>query len=121
MAEMSLWIPVAAAFAGGGLVGFFDIVKDHLNRKTEERRHLRELMFNAAVENWKHNNTVAIELMKVGNKVELMPLDSYIVTLIALSDSLLSSALTKDNVAEKLKGAYEIAQVADKFIKDANR
>ncbi len=120
MAEMSPWLPVLTAFAGGGLVGLFDLFKDRQNRKSEERRHLRELMFNAAVENWKHNNTVAVELMKVGNKVELMPLDSYIVNLLTISDALLNTTLTKENVAEKLKGAFEISMEADKFIRNEN-
>lgn len=120
MTEISPWFPVLTAFAGGGLVGIFNLIKDSQTRKSEERRHLRELMFNAAVENWKHNNTLAVELMKAGNKTEVMPLDSYIVNLLVLSAALLDTTLTKANVTTKLKEAYEISEEADKFIKSNN-
>ncbi len=120
MPETSYWFPVLTALAGGGLVGLMNLVMNWQNKKSEERRHLRELMFNSAVENWKHNNTVALELMKSGNNVEMMPLDSYIVNLLTLSNALLSSPLTKENVIAKLKEAYAISDVADKFIKDCN-
>jgi len=50
----------------------------------------------------------------------MMPLDSYIVNLLTLSNALLGSPITKENVTTKLKEAYAISDVADKFIKDCN-
>jgi hypothetical protein len=114
------WAPYLGTIGGALVAGLIALGITFINKKSEERRHLRELMFNAAVENWKHNNIAAIELMKAGNRVELMPLDSYIVNLLALSGSLLDTTLTKDNIKAKLKEAYEISEEADKFINDSN-
>lgn len=120
MSDTPFWVPLVSAIAGGSLVGIFTFIKDWQNRKSEERRHLRTLLINTAVENWKHNNTVAVELSKSGKNVEVMPLDSYIVNLLTLSAPLLDSTLTKDNIKAKLKEAYDISDEADKFIKAHN-
>ncbi len=115
------WAPYIGTIGGALVTGLFALGFTFINKKSEERRHLRELMFNAAVENWKHNNIAAIELMKAGNKVALMPLDSYIVNLLTLSRTLLDSTLTKDNIKTKLQEAYEISEEADKFIESSNK
>lgn len=110
------WVPITSAFAGGIAVAVANFATNWQNRKSEERKHLRSLLFNSAIENWKHNSTTAIELMKLGKSVEVMPLESYVVSIVTLSEVLFDTKLDKNNVTSKIKEAFEISDEADKYI-----
>lgn len=111
-----VWVPIASAFAGGIAVAITNYITNWQNRKTEERKHLKELIFKTAVENWKQHNDTAIELLKLKKSVTVMPFESHLVNLITLSDTLLDSRLTKDNAVQKVKAAFEISDEVDKYI-----
>ena len=90
MAEVPAWVPIVSALAGGVLVGVLNFLKDWQNRKAEEKRHLQELIFKSAVEEWKQHSTLAIEVykMKTGKNVAIEPLTTYLFHLLKLSDIL---------------------------------
>lgn len=119
------WIAPISAVIGGIVVGLFGTLNNLINKKSsdnttesEERRHFKELIFKTAIENWKQNNETAIELLKLKQPVMVMPLESYIVNLITLSDTLLDTKLTKENVIKKVKEAFEVSDEVDKYITD---
>jgi len=117
MAEISPWLPVVSALAGGGLVGIINLVTRWQDRKSEERRHIRELMFKTAVEEWKQHSTFVIELMKMktGKKIAAEPLVTYLVHLIKLSEVLMEGKTTKDNISQKLTEVSELMKEVKKF------
>jgi hypothetical protein len=75
-ADIPYWVPIATAFAGSALVGAINFAMRWQDRKSEEKRHIRELVYNSAVEEWKQNSAFAIETlkMKTGKKIAMEPL-----------------------------------------------
>jgi hypothetical protein len=118
MAEILLWLPVVSALAGGGLVGIINFTINCQNRKSEERRHLREIAFNTAFKYWKLHCDHALEQQKLQDRQsEVLPLDSYIINILKLSEVLLDKKINKNNIETKLKEIYEIEEVAEKVIR----
>jgi len=56
--DIPYWVPIATAFAGGALVGAINFAMRWQDRKSEENRHLRELVYKSAVEEWKQHSIV---------------------------------------------------------------
>ncbi len=115
------WVALVSTLIGGGLVGIFNFATNLINKKSEERRHLRELMFNAAIENWKQANELAIVKSKAGYKVNIAPLDSYIVHMIKLSEVLIGDTLSKENIREKLKEITSVTSEAVQYARDLDK
>ena len=117
MADVPAWVPIVSALAGGLLVGTINFAMRWQDRKAEEKRHSRELIFKAAVEEWKQNCTLSIEILKMnkGQKVEIEPLVTYLVHLLKLSEVLLDSKLTKENLSQKLTEVSEVMKEVKKF------
>lgn len=109
------WVAVASALAGGGIVGAFNFITNLINKRSEERRHFQELMFNAAIENWKQSCTFALNS---GGPANVAPLDSYIVHMIKLAEVLTSTPLNKDNIRGKLKEISDVAYEAEQFARE---
>lgn len=115
MNEINCLIPLLSALAGGALVGILNFLKDWQNRKSEEKRHLQELMFKSAVEEWKQDRVMALEVMKTGKKVSIEPLLTYIIQLMKVSEKLTDGELTKENVLKKLTEVREFMNEVKKF------
>lgn len=114
--EISYWVPVATALAGGGLVAVINFAMRWQDRKSEERRHLHELLLNAALEHWKQSCTIFIEKMKAGQSVSLPPIETNIIYLLKLADILLDTKITKDNIKNKLSEIHAFTYEVEKFI-----
>ena len=84
----------------GALVTLFG---QWLTRRSEERRHLRQLIVQAAVENWRLASSAA---EKAGAR--RYPLDAFILHLLKLGEVLETRPLTADRVRAKLREAHEI-------------
>lgn len=117
MADVPAWVPIVSALAGGLLVGTINFAMRWQDRKAEEKRHSRELIFKAAVEEWKQNCTLSIEILKMnkGQKVEIEPLVTYLVHLLKLSEVLLDGKTTKENISHKLTEVNEVMREVKKF------
>lgn len=115
MAEISLWVPVVSALAGGSLVGILNFLMRWQDRKAEERRHLRELMFKSAVEEWKQHSTMAIETYKLGKKTAIEPLLTYIIHLMKLAEVLIDGDITKENLSKKMTQVNDVMREVRKF------
>ena len=55
---------------------------NRLNRESDERKHYREMVVKAAIENWKQT----IEISKVRGGAYVMPLESFIVAVAKSAD-----------------------------------
>ena len=117
MADVTAWVPTISALAGGLLVGTINFAMRWQDRKAEEKRHSRELIFKAAVEEWKQSCALSIEILKMnkGQKIEIEPLVTYLVHLLKLSEVLLDSKLTKGNLSQKLAEVSEVMKEVKKF------
>ena len=105
---------VAALSALGGvlLTSLFNLWGSHLTRKSEERKHQRQLVINAAIENWKKACDIA--LTKKG--AAIYPLDSYIIRMMKLSELCMEQKIDASNVEQKLKEIDEIGNIVDAHV-----
>ena len=78
-----------------------------INKRSEERRHLRELAMKAALENWLYMSRAATEY-----GAERLPLDVFVVHMLKLSEALTSRDLTADNLAAKLREVQRFTNIA---------
>ena len=108
-------LAVLGTLGGAILGGLFTTLIAFINKRTEEKRHFRELIFKSAVEEWKQHNIMSIEAMKAGRKVAMEPLLTYIFQLMQISEKLNSGELTKENVLQKLTEVREFMKEVKKF------
>src|SRR5438270_11232267 len=78
-----------------------------INKRSEERRHLRELAMKAALENWLYMSKTATEY-----GAERLPLDVFVVHMLKLSEALTSRDLSADNLAAKLREVQRFTSIA---------
>ena len=102
---------------GSGITGIFAIVTIWMQRRSEERRQIRELAVKAAIENWSRD----FELAKMkGPGVLLQPLDLYLVHAMHLVSALDGSLKTADEVQAHLRQTFAITEAAKQEITKYN-
>jgi hypothetical protein len=100
-------INIVSAFFGvllGMLVGF---ITSTLNRKSEERKHYRQLIINAAVENFKHLSRDP----KPGDTY--LPLDDHILHMMKFTEVMIDQRVDGSNLERKLE---EVGAFADRLV-----
>jgi hypothetical protein len=107
---------VIGAFVGAGVAGIIGLVGQWFARRSEERRQLRQLVIQAAVENWK---------LAAGKGGELYPLDSFILHMLKLVEVLELRHLTPETVRQKLREVHSVSRAAtdeiEKFSADFSK
>jgi hypothetical protein len=78
-----------------------------INKRSEERRHLRELAMKAALDNWLYMSKAAAEY-----GAQRLPLDVFVVHMLKLAETLTSRDLTADNLAAKLREVQRFTRIA---------
>jgi hypothetical protein len=78
-----------------------------INKRSEERRHLRELAMKAALQNWQDTLKAFPQYQQFQ-----LPLDVYLVHMVKLSAALTSGDLTADNLAAKLREVQRFVKIA---------
>jgi gas vesicle protein len=92
----------------GAVVGTFGtIFVAVLTNRSQERRQLRELALNAALANWERAYEEAKRRADAGTASLVWSLDEYLVHSILLIQLLTNRRLTKDNIADNLREAYD--------------
>ncbi len=94
------------------------LVATLISKRSEERKHLRELVMNAAIVQWK----TAIEVGKasgMGGKID--PLSLYIVHMLKISDLISSGKIDQSSVTAVLKEADEVFEEGRKYVLDKER
>ena len=115
---MKDWIPVIAAIGGGLVSGIILLINNWINKRSEEKKHLDELMLNVALEYWKQAAAIAVEQSKTStHKIAIVPLESYIIYVMKLTKVLFNEKITKQNVVQKLKEVREVSGEVSKFIR----
>lgn len=93
---------VVAALISAG----FALLNTWIVKRAENERALRELVFKYAME--MHNQHLEIAKIQGGGGV--LPIDAYLVHLVAIVDVLLKERLTKENVNQLLDQVQEIVK-----------
>jgi hypothetical protein len=104
---------VIAAVVGAGVGGFVTLLGQWLARRSEERRHLRQLVIKTAVENWRVTSD-ALEK----RSFPLFPLDIYVLHMLKLSEILDKRQLTPELVREKLSEVFAVSDVAGEELRN---
>ena len=116
MADVPVWVPLVSAIAGGSLVGVFNFAMRWQDRRAEGKRHLREIAFKAAIEEWKQHLSFAVEVNKTtGRKSFVQPLIAYLIHQIKISDIFLEGEITKENLSAKFSEVDKIMEELNKF------
>jgi hypothetical protein len=108
---------VLAAIVGAGVGGFVTLFGQWLVRRSEERRHLRQLVVQTAIENWRFTSDAAAKLAAAGYRVDRYPLDSFVLHMLKLSEILDERRITPELVREKLREVYAVTEAAGEEIR----
>ena len=91
---------VLSAGVGAAVSALSAIVVVWLTKRYEDKRHFREIVLKAAIENWKQQH----EDWKVHQKpVRIAPLDLYILNMVKLSELILDKKVTARNIDSKFQ------------------
>ncbi len=83
-----------------------------LTKKFEDRRHRREVVIHAALENWKTNAEFGKHIAsKSGKGVTLYPLDDFIIHQAKLADVLLKKKTTSKELRKALEEDTELRKI----------
>lgn len=112
-----------AAIVGAGIGGFVTLLGQWLSRRSEERRHRRQLVIQTAIENWRFTSEAAEKLAAstYRGRVERYPLESFLLHMQKLSEILDERRITPELVREKLKEVYAVTRAADEEIESHNK
>ena len=89
-----------------------------ISKRSDERKHLRELVMNAAIVNWK----TAIEVGQASGKGgKILPLSLYIVHMLKISDLISSGKIDRSSILAVLKEADEALEEGLKYVLDKEK
>lgn len=115
MGNEAQW-PIAAIMAVIGAVigGLIGLAGTWIKTRSDERKHLKKLLLDAAIENWKYVSSNS-------QSTKIVPLDTYIAHMMMFFDVFLDSSdkVTKENVASKLKQIDDFVNESIKHYKSA--
>jgi hypothetical protein len=83
---------------------------NRLNRESEERKHYREIVVKAAIENWKQT----IEALK-GTGGHVLPLECFMASVSKAADVIFDPTTDETNLAERLEKASTFVEIAETF------
>ena len=113
---LSAIISSASALAAVMITNHYNMRTTRLTKESEERKHQKELVFKAAIENWKQT----YELMKTSglpNKM-MAPLDVFLVHMVALSDAIFDPNLSADTLRARLAEVTRLTDIVESTIPD---
>src|SRR5437667_11638425 len=94
---------VIGALVGAGVGGLVTLFGQWLARRSEERRQLRQLVMQSAIENWRYVSEAAAQA-----GARRYPLDAYILHMLKLMELLEIRHLTPELVREKLREVHSV-------------
>jgi hypothetical protein len=117
---MKTEILIALVSLGGVALGSLStLAVTFLNRRFDDRRHLRQVAIEAAVQNWKQDIEIANTIGKLTRQnVGINPLDTYIIHMLQLAELMSSKGITAENVQDKLARIYEITDAVSESAKN---
>ena len=101
------------AFAGVFIGALSSWILAFINRRFDDRRHLREIAIKAALSYWEGDIEIAKLRREITNRAQrVAPLDSYIIHMLQLAESISSRRLDENNVAQELRRIRRISRSA---------
>jgi hypothetical protein len=111
-------IIAGAGFLGAIVPSVLALRIARITKDSEERKHHKEIVVKAAIENWKQ----VAEFMFKGNlSGKLTPLDTFIVHMSKLADVAFDPTTNLDNLKERLAEIEQWTDVAVEAAKDMKR
>ena len=108
--------PALAAILGAFVTGLISLAILFISRRFDDRRHMRDLAINAAVQFWAKNAELATQQAQATGKDQyIVPLDSVIVSMLLLAELVSKKRITRENVVRELariRGVTDIAAEA---------
>lgn len=104
--DTSIAVIIGAA-VGSGVTGVFGFITIQLQRRSEERRQIRELAVKVAFEHFAFHKDC---FQRYGGT--LLPLDAHLIYAVSLVSALDGSISTDSQVRDYLKKAYALADAA---------
>ncbi len=103
-------IVALSTLTGVIITSIFNLLTTRITNKSDERKHQRELIMNAAITNWKQ----ACEYSKETKDPNIVvPLDDYIIHMVKLSELVMDEKLDASNIEQKLS---EVNDFTNKLI-----
>ncbi|MBA3009527.1 MAG: hypothetical protein KKF12_21930 [Proteobacteria bacterium] len=104
-------IPVCSAIAGAivGVAG--TVIVTYMNKKSEERKHLASLSFNAGTENFKASVEITkARILNYQKSPNVLPLEYYILNMKYLTDIIQKKGLRKEELKAFILQKNEIME-----------
>jgi hypothetical protein len=89
-------VAVIGTIAGVSIGALSTLIITLINKRSEERKHYRELVVNAAIEHWKHSTELASRL---GRKI--YPLEVFIFQMIKFYEMILDKKIDTMEISER--------------------
>ena len=104
-------VAIVSASIASGIAGIFALVTIGMQRRADERRQIRELAVQVALENWKiYKGAADVH----GGSVS--PLDTYLIHAMHLVAALDGSLKTPDQIREHLRAGFSASKAADEEV-----
>lgn len=107
-------LAVFGTLGGGFVAGLFSAIIAFINKRSEERRHLRELIVKTAADHWKLVSEVAASNV-------MPPLSSYIVHTAMMCDLILNKKINAENIQTKLKEVDAVMDIVHDHTIDTSK
>jgi len=104
-------IAVLGTLGGAAIAGICTVAVAFINKRSDERKHFRELVIKTASDNWKY-------VAENSNSKVMPPLHTYIVNTVQMCDLALSKKLSPEEVKQKLKESSKIMDIMLKHSSD---
>jgi hypothetical protein len=113
--------PVSAALLGtliGAVAGIAGTVAVAIiTMGSEQKKHLRQLAFEAGIKTWTLHNEIAKKASETGRKVGVDPLEAYVLHAFVFSRIIEEGDLDRETVLKKWKEVSSIAEAVHAEIK----
>jgi len=110
----AIWVPAISAAIGGIIAVAGNTINNVINKRYEERRHLKDVIVKTASDSHKEH----LELVKKRGG-GIFPIESYIFHMAILSDILLDpDEISEEEVLNRLRKSNSIRRAHEKFDKE---
>jgi hypothetical protein len=109
-------IGIIGALSGVLITSLVNLANNWMTKRSEERTKIRELVINAAIENWKEKTeqTLKLQAMHPSPNARLYPLDFFIVYMAKICDVALKPNVSHQEVMTKFREAGEMLEAVDR-------
>ncbi len=98
----------------GALIGStVSLAITFINRRFDDRRHMRELAIKTAFSHWeRHIEMVKLGAQSSGKTLYVLPLDNFIIHMLLLAELVSTQRITAENVVRELARIRRISDAA---------